>query len=160
MAEELFSVEGAKIFIGGTVAAQKADFAEGDFSTETWQEIDGWETCGSLADDQQIITTPLINRPRDFNRKGTRNAAGTEMNFAVVPGDAGQAALVAADKERDNYAFKIEWDDMPDGGISPTTLYFIALVHSTGEQGGNANTMRMLRTTLQRNSNLVKVAAA
>ena len=156
---QLYAVAGAKISIGGVIADQSEDFDETDFSGEAWTEIDGWTQMGAIGDSAQEITTSVINRGRDIKQKGTRNAGTMENVFAVVPGDAGQAALIAAEKTPDNYAFKIEFDDAPAGG-TPTTKYFIALVMSSSNAGGDANTVRTLNATLSINSNVVTVDAA
>ena len=160
MSVELFPVNGAKLYIGGPTSAKAADHVEADFDGVTWVEIDGWQSCGALNDDTQTITTSLINRPRDSNSKGTKNAAPTEMIFAVLPEDPGQEDLYEADASRFNYNFRIVWDDAPAAvGSTPSESLFIALVGSVGERGGEANTTRMLGASLQRNSNIVPVAA-
>ena len=106
-------MNGAKLYIGGPTSAKAADHVEADFDGVTWVEIDGWQSCGALNDDTQTITTSLINRPRDSNSKGTKNAAPTEMIFAVLPEDPGQEDLYEADASRFNYNFRIVWDDAP-----------------------------------------------
>lgn len=158
---DLYPVAGAKIYIGGIKATQDTDFAAGDFTAQTWVEIDGWETMGEVGDAAEIITTQLINRNRDLKMKGTRNAGTMENNFAVLPTDAGQIALIAAEKSPSNYAFKVLFNDDPTPGTgSGTILYFVGLVTSARESGGGANAVRMLSSTIEINSNIVKVAAA
>jgi hypothetical protein len=155
---ELYPVAGAKIYIGDTTVETKAAaWASGDFSAQTWTEIDGWETCGAFGDSAEVISTQLIGRQRDLKMKGTRNAGTMENNFAMIRDDAGQIALRAAEASDANYAFKIEWDDNP--GVSATTQYFIGLVMSASEQGGGANTVQMLSSTVEINGNIVTVAA-
>jgi hypothetical protein len=156
---ELIPVAGAKIFISaGTYDTKSADYAEGDFSAETWTEIDGWESMGGVGDEAEIITTNLINRNRTLKQKGTRDAGTMENNFAIIRGDSGQDALIAAEATNDNYGFKIEFDD--SGGTSPTTLYFIGLVTNVREVGGTSNTVQMMNGSVAINSNIVTVAAA
>lgn len=243
MSADLFAVAGKKIYIGGVLSTKKTDFVEADFASQTWTEIDGWETHGAIGDTAALITTALINRTRDIKQKGTANAGQMQNNFAIIRDDAGQIALRAAGaaSNKYNYAFKIEGNDTPavttatitatiaapgvvtdtahgfsDGdtvkftttgalptGItsgttyyvinsatntyqlaatkggsaitttgtqsgvhtrttvpSPTYLYFIGLVMSAVEQGGNANTAQMLNSTTEINSNVVTVLAA
>lgn len=156
----LHPVAGCRIFIGGKLASKNADFVEADFAGETWVEIDGWSQMGSFGDTAQEITTSLINRGRDIRQKGTRNAGTMENVFAVIPGDAGQEALIAAEKTRDDYAFKIEYNDA-DGltGSEPSKAYFVALVMSANDAGGEANTVRNLNASVAINSNVVNVDA-
>lgn len=161
---DMYPVAGAKFYIGGAAMATQADdFDASDFASVSWTEIDGWETMGAVGDTAQIITTSLINRGRDVKQKGTRNAGSMQNQFAVLPTDAGQIALIAAEATRNNYPFKIEFDDAASGPASPTptptTRYFVGLVTSAQETGGGANTARMFSCTIEVNSNVVSVAA-
>ncbi len=110
---DLYPVAGAKIYIGGALATKANDFAAADFASQSWVEIDGWETMGAIGDAAQIITTSLINRGRDVKQKGTRNAGSMQNVFGILAADPGQIALIAAEKTSSNYAFKIEFDDAP-----------------------------------------------
>lgn len=157
----LYPVAGCKIYIGGVHADQSADFTAADFTSETWTLIDGWSQMGPTGDTSQLITTPLINRNRDTKQKGTRNAGSMQNVFAVLPSDPGQIALLAAEKARANYAFKVELNDKPATGIAPAAgqRLFIGLVMGAQETGGEANTIRNLTSTIEINSNIVSVAA-
>lgn len=156
---DLYPVAGAQIYIGGVTATQTTDFTASDFVSESWTEIDGWETAGVVGDAAQVITTQLINRNRDVKQKGTRNAGSMQNTFAHVQGDTGQAAMVTAEASSSNYAFKIEYDDVPSGGSLPTTVYFVGLVTTWQRQNGQANTVRMYNGNIEINSNVVTVAA-
>lgn len=161
---DMYPVAGSKLFIGSTpMATQNEDFDASDFSGVSWTEIDGWETMGSIGDTAQLITTSLINRGRDIKQKGTRNAGSMQNVFGILRSDAGQIALIAAEKTPNNYPFKIEFDDAATSPASPTPQpskrYFIALVTSAQEAGGGANTVQKLNATLEINSNIVPVAA-
>lgn len=163
---ELYSVAGWKIFIGDTtMQSQAADFTASDYSGQTWTEIDGWEQMGAFGDAAQAITTSLINRGRDIKTKGTKNAGSMDNRFAALLGtspDAGQTAVIAAEGTPDNYAFKIEANDVPSSGPSPTptTFYFIGLVMNKTMQGGGANSTQLRGFNVEINSNIVEVAAA
>lgn len=146
---DLFAVADSHIYIGGTLDSQAADFVLGDFSGQTWVEVDGWETCGALGDAAEAINTPLINRNRNVKIKGTSDAGTWENTFAALPADAGQIALAAAQATKDNYAFKVEWSN---GEV----WYFIGLVMSKGKAGGSANTGDMRNFTIEINSNIVE----
>lgn len=238
----LFPVAGDRFFIGGVLNDKNSDFVAADFASQTWVEVDGWETCGPIGDASQEIATDLINRGRTIVQKGTRRSPSMENNFAIVPDDAGQAALYAAERSRFNYAFRILRDDAPLGTPKPATMtianpavvtstahgwsvgqrvrfsttgvlppplvpgddyylvatvatntfsiattpggaaiettgsqsgthqvigvgigsqrLFIGLVMGCTEQGGQANTIKMLQATIAPNSNIVKVPAA
>lgn len=157
---DLFPVAGAKIYIGGAKATQATNFVAADFVSETWTEIDGWETAGVIGDAATLITTQLINRNRDVKQKGTRNAGSMQNMFAHIAGDSGQAAMLAAEASTNNYAFRVVYDDIPSGGSVGTTVYFVGLVTSWQRQNGAANTVRLYNGTIEVNSNVVPVAAA
>lgn len=158
---DLFPVAGAKFYIGGAMATSPTPFDAADFSGESWVEVDGWETCGDYGDNSEIISTNLINRDRTVKQKGTSDAGTMENRFTVITGDAGMAAVLAAQATKNNYAFRIVWDDEPSTGVSPapTTQYFVGLVASVGFVGGGANTIRMRNVVIPINSNIVTVEA-
>ena len=159
----LNAVAGQKIFIGGQLDAETGDMVAADFTSQTWVEIDGWETCGALGDTAALISTDLINRGRTVKQKGTNNAGSMQNQFAIIPADAGQIALIAASKTRKDYAFKIENNDAaltpPSPVPQPSKRYFVGLVMTAEEPGGSANTIQMLNATIEINSNIVRVAA-
>ena len=159
---DLYPVAGSKIFIGGVLATKSTDFIESDFAAVSWTEIDGWSQMGAVGDAAQTITTSLINRGRDTKQKGTRNAGSMQNVFAKISGDTGQAALIAAEKTNNNYAFKIEFDDAATSPASPapepSKRLFVGLVTSAQEAGGAANTVQNLNSTIEINSNIVNVA--
>lgn len=146
---DLFAVAGSKFFIGGALARSADDFVLGDFAGQAWVEVDGWETCGAIGDTAETISTALINTGRVVKQKGTNDAGTWENTFAAIPGDAGQAAMVAAQGTTDNYAFKVEW-------VSGEVWYLIGLVMSKGKAGGGANTVDMRAFTVEINSNIVE----
>lgn len=157
---DIHAVNGAKFYIGSAMAAQADDLAESDFSGVTWQEVDGWETMGAIGDQAEVITTQLINRSRAYKSKGTYDAGDMENTFADIPGDQGQADMKTALDSKDNYAFRIVFDDAPVGGSTGSEVKFIGLVTNERQAGGSANTARMRTFTIAINSNIVFTAAA
>lgn len=145
---DIYAVAGSKIYIGGQKDSEITDFNAASFSGQTWVEIDGWETAGSIGDSSEVIKTSLINRNRVVKQKGPNDAGSAECSFAIVDGDAGQAALLAAQATKETYAFKIEWS-------SGDVEYFVAMVMSRTRSGGKANTVQMLNVTLEIDSNIV-----
>ena len=143
---QLYPVAGAKIYIGPAGTVPDDDVDASDFASITWTEIKGWQTMGSAA-------------KRDLKAKGTRNAGSMQNNFIILPTDPGQIALIAAEATEHNYPFKIEFDDEPAGSApTPTIKYFYGIVMSANEQGGGANTARLLQGNIEVNSNVVTVA--
>lgn len=144
---DLYAVAGSKIYIGGVLAGGDGKTAA-TFSGQTWVEVDGWETAGAIGDAREVISTNLINTARTQKQGGTKDAGSMENNFAIIPADAGQIALKAAQGTGSNYAFRIIW-------TTGETQYFIALVSSQTRSGGGANDIQMLSATLEINSNVV-----
>lgn len=160
MAGDLYNVSDWKIFIAGVIALPTADVDASTFSGATYVEIDGWETMGAFGDTAQVIATALINRARDVKTKGTRNAGSMENQFALLLGatpDPGQEALSAAEKTANNYMFKVEAPD--NAGTTATTFEFVGMVNSYQPQGGNSNTVMLVSSGIEINSNILKTAA-
>jgi hypothetical protein len=157
----LYPVAGCRYYIGGAKVPQTAPFTAADFTAETWVEIGGWTQMGGIGDAAQLITTDVINEGRTKKSKGTRNAGSMQNVFNTDPLDAGQIAAIAAEATINNYAFKLELNDKPAAGPSPTNSmrYFIGLVTQANESGGGANTIQSFNLTVEINSNIVRVAA-
>jgi hypothetical protein len=157
---DLYAVAGAKFYIGSAAMPAPSDDVDAtDFAAVPWVEVADWQTMGAIGDAASEIATDLISRGRTVVQKGTYRSPAMQNMFAVNSDDAGQIAIIAAANERDNYPFKIEFDDAPQGG-TPTEKYFIGLVMSAQEQGGGANTARMLAATVAPNTNIVTVPSA
>ena len=158
----LYSAVGCKFYIGAAIDDDEdlaEDLTAADYSGETWTQIKNWTNMGAIGDVAQLITQQLLDRKRDVKVKGTRNAGSMENVFARKRGDAGQTALIAAEKSDLNYAFKIAYNDMPSGGTSPTLAYFYGLVMNASHAASAANDVRNLNSTIEINSNLVFVDA-
>lgn len=122
---DLFAVAGATIAIGPAMTLPSTDLTLSNFTGITWTPIDGWSNCGPVGDNSALITTALINRGRDVKQKGTRNAPSMDNVFAINSTDVGQAALIAAALTKNNYPFRIIWNDAP-AVVSATVTTTIA----------------------------------
>lgn len=109
----LYPVAGCRYYIGAAVNLPDIDVVEADFASVAWTEVKNYMEAGSLGDAAALITTPLIDRKRDLKQKGTRNAPSRQDNFAATPGDAGQIAILAAEKTEYNYPFRVDLNDTP-----------------------------------------------
>ncbi len=154
----LFATAGATLQIGGVLQAKNADFVLADFSSETWVEIDHLENLGSIGDTVTEVQFDSIPQRRVKRFKGTRAAPPIEVIAGIDYADAGQIALIAAEKADSDYAFKITFPDAPSGG-TPSERYFIATVASATEALDTANNVAKLSATLWVNSNVVRVDA-
>lgn len=155
----IYATAGAKLYIGGVIADQNDDFVLADFDSETWTEIKELEALGSLGDAAEEISFSAIGSARTKRLKGPRNAPPMDVVCGIDYADAGQQAAIAAEKEIHNYAFKVEFNDAPEGG-TPSERYFIAAVSSSNEAYDTANSVMKLNLSLWVNSNVVRVDAA
>lgn len=158
----IYSTAGSKLFIGDVLAQQTDDFEAADFSSVTWVEIKQVETLGAFGDAAQSISINLIGEAREKVLKGSRSAGTMEVTCAHDFSDAGQAAVIAAEKTPYDYAFKVEFADKPSTGASPknSTRRFIGKVMNATEQLEGANNVTKLVFSLSINSNIVKTDAS
>jgi hypothetical protein len=122
----LSPVAGTHIYIGGVLDDKPVDFVAADFASQTWTEIDGYQSAGPLGDAAQEIATDLINRGRTVLQKGTRRSPATEHVFATIKTDPGQIALRAAQKTAYNYAFRLVDADAPAARSGAVTMTIAA----------------------------------
>lgn len=124
-----FATAGSKVFIGGSIyAGGQQDLALADFASQTWVEIGGLDTIGSLGDTATAIVHQAIGQARDLTLKGTRSAGTMELSAAIDYRDPGQIKLLAAEKTAHNYAFKVQFNDAP----APAALIVTISVASPG----------------------------
>ncbi|MFD1341458.1 hypothetical protein [Litorisediminicola beolgyonensis] len=155
----IYATAGSKLYIGGVLAQQSADFVLADFSGETWVQINELENLGTLGDTSAEINFTSLSDKRTKRLKGARAAEPMQVIMGIDYADAGQQAVIAAEKEIHDYAFKVEFDDAPAGG-TPSERYFIAKVASAYEAYDEANSVMKLNAALWVNSNVVRVDAA
>lgn len=119
----IYAVSGSKLFIGSRITNRKTSVTAADFAGQTWTEIDGWASAGSLGDTQEIITQALINEGRIIKVKGTKDAGDFENQFVPLYSDPGQTLLRAAVEDCFPYAFKVEMgaDCLPESTVTITT---------------------------------------
>ena len=147
--------EGAVVEIGGTGAHADAAAYEGDTYTSVGI-VDQLPEHGSTS---TVVTAQPLNTD-EVARKGTRTFPETTMPLYHVPGDAGLAALEAAEQSRSPYAFRIEWPD----AVTPTTghgtrHYFRALVTGLTYPAAGANDFSMVTVAMKMVTVITKVAA-
>lgn len=155
----LFATAGAKLYIGGVKAFNGADLIVSDFSGQTWTLISGTTNLGSTGDTSELLDSGHTDSGRVRKAKGLRNAGALQVIADLDYADAGQLAVVAAEKEDGTFAFRLVFNDAPAGG-TPSERLFVALVQSATEELNEANNVMKLNATLEIDSNIVRVIAA
>ena len=155
-----FATAGSALYIGTLPKAfAGTDFVPGDFSSVVWTEIGGLSNLGSAGDTSELVTFNAIKEKRTRKMKGTRNAGTMQTVAGLDYADPGQLALIEAEKSDHSFPFKVVFNDAPAGG-TPSQRLFVAFVMSTAEQWDEANSVMALNSTLEIDSNIVRVAAA
>lgn len=153
----IFASNGAKIYICETAQTSEPDLA--GYRALTWVEIKEVESLGTFGDTAAEIEFTALTDSRKRRLKGARDAGTLDMTMGADYSDAGQVALVAAEKTIHDYAFKVVFNDAPQGG-TPSERYFIAAVASASESVETANSTLMLNCSLWVNSGITRVDAA
>lgn len=157
---KLVTTAGSQIAIGDEpMEFTGTDMTVSDFDSVDWTDIKGHTDLGALGDTAELVSSNQINVSRTRKAKGVRNAGSKVLLMDVDYSDPGQLALVAAEKTSFTYPFKVVLNDAPPGG-TPSERYFLALVMSAEEQFNDASQSVKLSTTLEVDSNIVRVAAA
>jgi hypothetical protein len=123
---QLYAVAESRLYIGAAMDLPEVDVVEADFASVSWTEIKGWTQAGALGDTAALISSSEINRGRDIKMKGTRNAGQMQNVFNIKGADAGQAAVIAAEKSRYNYPFKIVYAGEAPAPKSTTVTITVA----------------------------------
>lgn len=154
----IFATAGAKLFIGTEIDVTN-DLTENSFTGQTYVEIGEIEGLGSIGDASEPVNFDSIQSSRRKKIKGVRDAGTMELVMGIDYADPGQLALIAAETEDHNYAFKLVLNDAPAGG-TPSERKFGAIVGSASEAYDAANNVMKLNASLWVNSNVVRTDAA
>lgn len=155
----IFATAGTRIYIGSTVLQKSANFVVGDFASQSWVLIGWTENLGNFGDESSEIAFNAISEGRTFKLKGVRNAGSMALVMGVNTSDSGQDELRGAELTPDDYAFRVDFNDEPSNGTSPSHRYFIGKVMSVRETLDTVNNVVKLQATIGINSNIVIVDA-
>jgi hypothetical protein len=132
------AVNGTKVYIAPSQASTPANAAA--YAALTWTEIGMVRSTPSYGDKANIITNAVVGDGRNRKTKGVRDAGDTEIVVYPDPTDAGQSALIAAEATNNIYPFKILKPDRLNATGTDGVDYFMALVASKNEAGGENDT--------------------
>lgn len=156
----IFATAGSTVEIGQAISSKSTPFVEADFDGQSWVPINWLESIGEFGDESAEITFDAIGEGRTQKLKGIRNAGNMDLVMGVVDDDAGQIALLAAEAEPDDFAFRVTFNNAPDGGGTPARRYFIGKVMTARENLGAANNVVRRGGRVSINSNVVRVSSA
>lgn len=145
---------GTRIYIGTKAAAANLT----QFEADTYVEIKGVEDIGEFGDTAEVDEFVELGSARMRRVKGARDAGLLEIVCGREPLDAGQRAVIAAEKSDDDYNFKVVASDAPSGG-SPTTYYMRIAVVSAKVNFSGADAVTRLNFSLAINSEILEEVA-
>lgn len=93
-----------------------------------WTEVKGVGSHGEIGTQTNILTYDTWADSVTDKAKGMSNAGDPEIELARIPLDPGQIALRIAASTNLKYSFKIERNDAPEVGGTPTIIYNRGLV--------------------------------
>ena len=85
--------------------------------------------------------------------------AAAALFLGAPVANAGQTALLAAEASPNNFAFRIVFNDAPQGG-TPSERRFCGMVMSASEQLDGADNVMKVTFRVGINSNIVRIAAS
>lgn len=156
----VYATSGSKLYVGQALAPKVTNFVAADFAAQSWVEVRFTESIGAFGDESASVRFDAIGQQRTYKLKGNRDAGDMQVVCGINYTDQGQATLRGIETTNNNYAFRVDFNDMPAGGTVPSKRYFIGLVTSAREQLDSANNVMKLNVTIAINSNIVRVNAA
>lgn len=131
---DMRTMSGTKVYVAPSQAATPANAAA--YAALTWTEVGFVRSVPAYGDKANIVTGSVVGDGRTRKAKGERDAGDTEIVVYPDPSDAGQAALVAAEATNLYYPIKVVKPDKLTGGGTNGIDYFMGLVASKNNAGG------------------------
>lgn len=147
---------GAKLYIG-PVAASTVD-SQAEFEALAYTEVGEIESIGDFGDQAAATNFTALGDRRVRKIKTTFDAGTLALVLGRDTSDSGQAALIAALAEDDDYAIKITLNDASQGSpSSPTTFYFRGQIQSYTTNIGSADNVVKSNCNIAINSAIIEV---
>jgi len=139
--------------IGISAAAPATQDAAG-YAALTYTEIGGPDQLGTIGANTNKVEFQPLKGPKQ-KHKGSTDYGSLQPSIAADGSDAGQVLLQTASNPTNNalYSFLVTY---PDGA----KRYFQGRVFGYPEDVGNADSILMVKPTIEINTAIVKVAAA
>jgi hypothetical protein len=116
------TMSGGKLFVCAT--PQPIDLTQSEYEALVWVQVKGVGSHGETGTTQNIVGYDTWDQVFTDKDKGIANAGDPEVEVARIDSDPGQNIMItaAAALNKSKYAFKIEYNDAPAGGL-PTRFY-------------------------------------
>lgn len=156
--DNLNTAAGCRIALGGKTGAE----TETEYKADTYVDIGEVEDLGEFGDTFSSVTFTSLGDGRVRKYKGTADAGDITLAIGLDNGDAGQAALKVAHKDRSkgDYNVKItlnDGDPTASPAINPTTFYFRVKVMNNTVAAGSADNVVRRNVTLAINSDVLEI---
>lgn len=159
MAEDnLNTAAGCRFSLGGKTGAE----TEAEFKADTYVEVGEIEDLGEFGDTFSSVTFSSLSDGRVRKFKGLADAGDLTLTVGLDNGDAGQAALKVAHKDRTtgDYNIKItlnDGDPSATPAITPTTFYMRGKVMNNTVAAGTADNVVRRNVTVGINSEILEL---
>lgn len=140
---------GSRLYIGD---APNAAPNQGDYEAVVWTEVGEVSDLGEFGPVDNTVTFEALGERIVRKYKGTVNYGALALQLGRTPTDLGQAALIDAQKDVDDYAFKVV---LQDG----TTQYFLAKVMSYTTAVGGPNQITGATANVEITSEIIEVSS-
>lgn len=143
----IFATAGTVVEIGGAITATN-EMTESDYAGLTWKVIGETENLGQFGDTASEIAFEGIGDARVRTLKGTRNAGSLEIVCGFDESDEGQAALIAAETQIHDYAFRVTLNNAPPVKSATVTVSIASpgVVTWTGHGLPNGTALQLTTT--------------
>lgn len=142
--------------IGTTTVANN----QADYEADSYTSVGEVEDLGEFGDTAEEITFTSLADRRVRKFKGSFDAGTLTVTVGKDTTDSGQDAMLTAFASDDDYNFRVQLNDTPVGGSTPTTLYFSGKVMSKPTNVGNVSNVVRQMFTVGINTEIIEVAAA
>lgn len=162
MSDNLNTAAGCRFYIGTKTSAATLE----DYQADTFTEVGEIEDLGEFGDTFSSVTFTSLKDGRVRKYKGTADAGDLTLVVGLDNGDAGQAKVALAHKDRSkgDYNIKITLNDGDSSAtptpIAPTTFYMRGKVMNNTVAPGSADNVVRRNITIGINSDILEVLPA
>lgn len=147
-----------------SIGTKQAAATDTEYAADTYVEVGEIEELGEFGDTFSSVTFTSLKDGRVRKYKGTADAGDMTLTVGLDNGDAGQAAVKTAHKDRSkgDYNLKVTLNDGDATAVPPvlpTTFYFRGKVMNNTVAPGAADNVVRRNITIGINSDVLEIAA-